>query len=215
MTRCLQPSLYGAAVVVLLTVLPAQGAGKDTAIKSILPHEKVGQAACYEGTFSGQTIDMEDWSHTRTELVPNVEIGGGPATRPVPAVLLKEDISRVTLLLTYRNRQDDGSFDFGFTVRVAAKGLKKELFARSGCAWSSKDEQLDCWIECDGGGMPVERVAGTESVNVRFSDLAMQAGCDGGGAYRVGTDRKVDVKFRLEKAPLHICKPLKAWEAEQ
>jgi hypothetical protein len=44
----------------------------------------------------------------------------------------------------------------------------------------------------------------------------MQAGCEGGGAYRIGTGEKADTeRFRLEKVPLRVCKPLKAWAREQ
>jgi hypothetical protein len=187
-----------------------------TAIRSILPHDRKGREVCFEGSFTSRTLDMEDWAHVTTEAVPGVEVGGKPATRPVPRALPDQEVSRVALHLTYSDRQDDGAFDYAFTVMAASTGLRKNLFAHSGCAWSTKDDRLDCWIECDGGSMSVERIAGTESLDVSFSNLFMQAGCEGGGAYRIGTGEKADTeRFRLEKVPLRVCKPLKAWARER
>jgi hypothetical protein len=39
----------------------------------------------------------------------------------------------------------------------------------------------------------------------------MQAGCEGGGAYRLGVGGSKTASFRLEKVPLSVCKPLAAW----
>ena len=213
-------SAAAAATLLALTVANARGESPPkadaVAIKSILPHDRVGEDACFEGTFSGRMLDMEDWAHTTTKVVPGLEVGGTPATRPVPGPLPDQDVSRITLHLSYTDRQDDGAFDYAFTVMAASKSLSKKLFAHSGCAWSEREERLACWIECDGGGMSVERIAGTEGLSVSFSNLSMQAGCDGGGAYRIGTgDRADDISFRLESVPLRACKPLKAWAEEQ
>jgi hypothetical protein len=149
-----------------------------------------------------------------------VIVGGRPATRPVPRSLPKQDISQIALHLRYHNRKDDGAFDFAFTMMAGSKNLNEELFARSGCAWSGwngdketfPQTKLACAIECDGGGFTAERIAGTRSLDLRFHALSMQAGCDGGGRYRVGTGESYDtINFQLEPAPLSVCKPLKAW----
>jgi hypothetical protein len=164
---------------------------------------------------------MEDWSHTVTEVVPNLMVGGKPATRPVPKTLPDQDVSRVALHLAYHKRAEDEDYDFTFTVLVASKSLKEELFARSQCSWwdgnpAAVETRLSCWIDCDGGGMGVTRVPGSQSVDVMFSYLSMQAGCEGGGAFRVGTGGEADrTSFRIAKAPLEACAPLKAWARDQ
>jgi hypothetical protein len=196
------------------------------AIQDIIPHQRVGDEICFEGTYAGRTLDMQDWAHTTQEPVPGQAINekepsnDKPATRTVPTALPKRDVSRIALHLTYHNRLREGSFDVMFTVSAASKDLGRELLARSGCIWSGWSDgeerlpqtKLGCWIECDGGGMTVERIPGTQSVNLSFSQLSMQAGCDGGGAYRVGTGDDADkINFRLEKVPLEVCRPLKIW----
>ena len=198
----------------------------DAAIKDIIPHKKPGQEICFAGDFADQAIDMQDVSKTVSEIVPGVEAGGKPAIRAVPAALPKQDVSRIALHLTYHNRIREGSFDVMFTVMARSNSLNKELLARSGCIWSGwsaeqeketlPQTKLGCWIECDGGGMTAERIAGTRSLNVRFDALSMQAGCEGGGAYRIGTsDMSKKTNFRLERVPLRVCKGLKAWGKKQ
>jgi hypothetical protein len=212
--------LFITGLTVLLGLSAEQAGGEapkasdGNEIKSILPHGKPGEEACFEGTFSGRTIDMEDWAHVTTEEVPGLEVGGKPATRPVPRSLPGQDVSRVALHLTFQEKADT-SFDYLFTVMTASKGESGELFARSGCAWSEKANTLDCWIECDGGSFDVARITGTETVDLTFSYLSMQAGCEGGGAFRIGTGESPEkISFRLAKAPLNVCKPLKDWDGE-
>jgi hypothetical protein len=194
-----------------------------TAIKSIIPHRRAGDEACYAGTFSGQTIDIADWAHPTLEILPDVIVGGQPATRPLPRSLPKQDISQIALHLTYRIKRG-GSWDFDFTLMAGSNSLNDELFARSGCAWSGWNGEKDvrpefklaCWIECDGGGFTAGRIAGTRSLDLRFHALAMQSGCEGGGRYRVGTGETYDtVKFRLEPAPLSVCRRAKSWDRKR
>jgi hypothetical protein len=189
------------------------------AIKSIIRHRRAGDETCYAGTFSERTIDIEDWARPTQETLPNVIVGGQPATRPVPRSSPKQDVSQIALHLTYRIKRG-GSWDFDFTLMAGSKSLNEELFARSGCAWSGwtgeKDVRpefkLGCWIECDGGGFTAARITGTRSLDLRFHALKMQAGCEGGGRYRVGTGESYDtVNFRLEPAPLSVCQRAKTW----
>ena len=84
---------------------------------------------------------------------------------------------------------------------------------------------LHCGIDCDGGGMEVERVAGTGDVIFRFDagagGLRMSGGCSG-GPYHVGGEakpyelRKVrePVSFRLTPMPAQACAALRKMTAE-
>jgi hypothetical protein len=226
-------SIWVAVLAMLVGVAPAaqgetarDGAARPrtgTAIKSIIPHRRAGDETCYAGTFSERTIDIEDWARPTQETLPNVIVGGQPATRPVPRSSPKQDVSQIALHLTYRIKRG-GSWDFDFTLMAGSKSLNEELFARSGCAWSGwtgekearPEFKLACWIECDGGGFTAERIAGTRSLDLRFHALAMQAGCEGGGRYRVGTGETYDtVIFRIEPAPLSVCQRAKTWDRKR
>jgi hypothetical protein len=64
--------------------------------------------------------------------------------------------------------------------------------------------------------MTVERIAGTGGVDLTFDYMRMSAGCGGGGRYRVGAgDEPKKTSFRLERVPLAMCRPLKAWGRKQ
>ena len=208
-----QPSSGGAA--------PVRAA---VAIKNIIPHRVVGAEACFAGTFSGRTIDMQDWSKTRSLPTGQVDTNGKPVVRSVPEALPAQDIAQIALHLTYHNRLREGSFDLMFTLFAESKSLKTRLRARSGCTWSGWDGEkqtqpetkLSCWVECDGGGMTVERIPDTGDLNLRFHALAMQPGCDGGGRFRVGIGEASErVNFRLERVSLRLCKDLKVWGHKQ
>jgi hypothetical protein len=65
---------------------------------------------------------------------------------------------------------------------------------------------LRCGIDCDGGLMEVERVAGSRDVIFRFGaaagGLRMSRGCSGGGTYHVGGAAKpYDAGSQKEHAP--------------
>ena len=190
-------------------------------IQNILPHRRVGQEICFAGSFTGQTIDVEDWSHPTHEVVPGVFVAGEPAIRPVPRALPGQDISRIALHLTYQKKGVHDTWTYLFTLMAESKSLGKTLFARSGCDWYAGEDGtgatvLYCGIECDGGAFDVERIPATRDLNLTFRYLSMQPGCDGGGIYRIGTGDSSDkVDFHIAKAPLSTCKPLKAWARKQ
>lgn len=195
----------------------------DTAIRDILPHGEAAEEICFAGEFAGKRIDVEDWAHTRIEVLPNVIVGGKPATRPVPRELPDREISHMALRLAYHDRTEDGAFDYLFTLMVASEDLPDEVYARSGCGWGWPEDSNDhpeaklaCWIECDGGGFTAERVAGTKSIDLTFDYLSMQAGCEGRGSYRIGTtERSKRTSFRLKAVARDVCKPLEDWGAGQ
>ncbi|MEQ1576066.1 MAG: hypothetical protein ABL894_00295 [Hyphomicrobium sp.] len=203
----------------------AQRAGGDTAIKRIIPHNRPGKETCFEGSFGDKAVDMQQWPTYAEQIRPTIDAGGKPLAAATMQDRPNQSISHVALYLNYTNgrRARNESWDFSFTVGVTSPSLGKELFARSGCAWSGWDYEkekeiapefmLACWVECDGGGMRAVRIPGTASINLFFDRLKMQAGCEGGGIYGIGTS-EAKVAFRLERAPLGVCKALKAWDRD-
>lgn len=217
-----------AALAALLLAVPgtAVGAGDDIAIKDIIPHSKVGTEVCFEGSFTGMTVDMKKWPSYAEQAQPKYDADGRLAASSQVHVLPSQSISHVALHLKYTNgrRLRNESWDMSFIVSVTSPSIGQELFAQSGCIWSgwdaAKEEEttpefkLACWIECDGGSLRAVRIPGTRSLNVSFSRLFTQAGCEGGGRYTVGEGEASEhVAFRLKRAPLKACKSLKAWAA--
>jgi hypothetical protein len=135
----------------------------------------------------------------------------------VPKALPNQDISSIALLLTYQKKAPSEAWSYLFTLMAHSNSLGATLFARSGCDWyegetGAGQTTLFCAIECDGGAFDIERIASTRDLNLSFRYLSMQPGCDGGGRYRLGTSDDADeTDFRIEKVPLRVCKPLKAW----
>lgn len=207
------------AIVTLLALFSSPAlAAEDTAIKPIIPHEHVGEESCFQGTFAGKALDMTEWPSYAEQAE-----GKGTVTK-----LPRQAVSHVALHLTFTNGREarNETWDMDFTINVTSPSLKQELFAHSGCIWSGWDTKtetersppfkLGCSIDCDGGGFTAERMPGTRSLAVRFWDLAMQSGCEGGGRYRLSTIEPLETgTFRVDPAPLDACKPLKAWAAEE
>lgn len=207
-----------AGLLLALLVPPPAFADGDTAIKPVIPHSHAGAESCFQGSFTGKALDMTAWPSYAEQAQ-----GKGTVTK-----LLGQPVSHVALHLTFTNGREarNETWDMDFTVNVTAPLLKQELFAHSGCIWSGWDTKtetersppfkLGCSIDCDGGGFTAERMPGTRSLAVRFWDLAMQSGCEGGGRYRLSTIEPLETgTFRVDPAPLDACKPLKAWAAEE
>lgn len=234
MPRNRRLSLATSALAAACLSLGMAHAADDTAIKSIIPHERVGTESCFEGSFTDKALDMTALpsyadqaafakAASEAKAAGKDEPANPPTTRALPA----QGVSHVALHLTFTNgREANGeSWDLGFTVKVTSPGLGQDLYARSGCAWSGWDAKTDkdiepefmlaCWIECDGGGMRAVRVPGKQGVDVFFSRLRMQSGCEGGGRFSVAdSEASQEVSFRLAPAPLKVCKSLKDWDRE-
>lgn len=219
--------LISGAVLVCAIQGATRSVADGTAIKDIIPHEKPGSEVCFEGSFTDKTVDMKGWPSYAEQAHPKVDADGKLAPSSQVRELPRQTVSHVALHLTFTDgkRLRNESWDLEFTVEVTSPNLGQQLFARSGCEWSGWDYEkkqeiepefmLACWIECDGGGMRAMRIPGTRSVNVYFSRLFMQSGCEGGGRYSIADSEASEaVPFRLEPAPLEACKPLKSWDRE-
>src|SRR2546423_6703178 len=83
MTRARLLALFSASIVAGLAsvaawqaVAPARPA--DTALIAPLLPQGEGRSACYAGTFTGQAMDIEDWSRARAEPTENLSPDGKP-----------------------------------------------------------------------------------------------------------------------------------------
>lgn len=201
-------------------------------IKPMLP-ESVGKAVCFSGTFSDRTLELEDWSRPESEPVRGLFQSGKPVMRPVPARKPGQRVTALTLSLTYDDRKSDYDWIYDFLLMATLDDGELVLFASGECPWYDKDQSLDtggihpgnadklgCYIDCDGGGMGVRRLAGTTSLDFRFwgdgFGLRMSAGCGGHGSYRLGTgENDDDVPFLLAPAEADKCAPLVNWANER
>jgi hypothetical protein len=172
--------------------------------------------------------------------VPELFRFGEQVTRPEPLVHVDQELTRMTLLILHDDRElhKEGVTNFfdemhDFRLRVSLKGWPEPLNAAGECsllladkpsdgsphAFKATTSTLDCGIDCDGGRMSVERVAGMPDVTFRFDraagGLRMSGGC-GTGSYHVGGDakpydealqkaRKPPVAFRLSPMPQKEC----------
>ena len=99
-------------------------------------------------------------------------------------------------------------FDYDFTLAAKTKEHDRTLYASGDCASA---EGIGCGVECDGGGIELEPMAGkADEILVRLERIRMTLGC-GEGADEIelegGEDDKV---FKLDKAQAAICNAMEA-----
>lgn len=189
--------------------------GAEALIGPLLP-AALGETACFAGSFSGQTMDIEDWSKARLVPLQRLSPDGKPHMRNTPPVLQDREIKSFTLQLVYDDRQSDYDWIYNFRLLAHIDGIG-ETYAAGECPWfagaRSKEyrpntTELICGIDCDGGGFELERIAGREVLSMQFDPrvgLRMKAGCGGGGSYSLRAAGK-PVAFRLQKAPAAACR---------
>ena len=203
--------------------------GKGALMGPLLP-KSAGKTACFAGTFTGQVIDVEDWSRTRTEPSGTYMPDGRPYTRPVPATTKDVPVRSFTLELTYDTRKSDYDWIYNFRLLAEADGIGT-MYASGECPWYARDKvfgsdkrkitgstsSLFCYIDCDGGGFDLERAPDAPAVVMSFDPrigLRMKGGCGGGGIYRINP-ASAGVRFRLQATSAEACRPVREWAARQ
>jgi hypothetical protein len=187
-----------------------------------------GQSTCFAGTFTGQTLDVENWS--RAKLVPTERLSpdGKPYMRNVPPVEKDKTVRSFTLQLTYDSRSADYDWIYNFRLAAEVDGIGT-LYAAGECPWYTGKKpdpdlpytrygntgSIGCYIDCDGGGFDVDRVPGAPALWLSFNathGLRMSAGCGGRGTHRVKSAAAVTV-FRVQQASAETCRPLEEMAA--
>jgi hypothetical protein len=178
------------------------------------------------GTFASQAMDVEDWSKSKMEPTKHLAPDGKPHMRPVPPVMKDMAVRSFTLQLVYDTRAADYDWIHNFRLLAEVEGVGT-LYASGECPWYAKDKawgwdkrritgsttNLGCYIDCDGGGFDLDRVAGAPAVAMSFDPrigLKMKGGCGGGGIYRVKPTTS-GITFRLQTASPEACRPLEDW----
>lgn len=210
---------------------PAPTPPADDRISDLLPPD-VAQSRCYSGTFSGQSVELQDWSDPGLEPVPGVFQFGKQVMRPKPETLPAEEIASLTLRLIHDDRKADYDWIYNFILLAEMRDGSRKMFGAGECPWYATPQTgsdgetsspntigLACYIDCDGGGMALRRVSGQSALELYFYGhgigLRMSAGCGGGGSYRIGTgETDQETAFRIEPAEDARCKPLVDWQAE-
>ena len=109
-----------------------------------------------------------------------------------------EDVSRAT-------RPEDKVY-FHFALSMQRRHEKRTLSTSGGCFGASGG--ITCGVDCDGGGMKLEKLPQADALMMRLDDrgIQMYSDCDGGGVWvKPGAD---DRAFRLEKAAESACRAL-------
>src|SRR5262249_26771442 len=137
---------------------------------------KVGDTVCFSGIFQGLKVNIWDYSNVKQVPVPKLFRFGEQVTRPEPYVHVDQELTAMTLLLKHSEREvqyephastQEETHDFQLTISL--QGWSAALQAAGECSVSRQfvdraGATLHCAIDCDGGGMEVERVAGTRNV---------------------------------------------------
>lgn len=96
-------------------------------------------------------------------------------------------------------------FRYDFTLAATVKGQGRTLYASGDCASA---EAIGCGVDCDGGGIEIEPVAGrADTLLLRLERIRMTLGCGEGEDVELeaGADDKV---FLLTEAPRELCEAM-------
>jgi hypothetical protein len=210
-----------ALALVYFSLPPAENA----LIGPLLPQGE-GHSVCLAGSFARQVMNVEDWSRSKMEPTKNLSPDGQPYMRPVPPVMKDTPIRSFTLQLIYDTREADYDWIHNFRLLAEVEGVGT-LYASGECPWYARKKydrdtdrtirpsttSLFCYIDCDGGGFELDRVAGAPAVAMSFDPrigLKMKGGCGGGGIYRIKPATS-EITFQLQTASAEACKPLEEW----
>jgi len=156
-------------------------------LKALLPPSH-GAQACFVRTYDADHLKRHPKQKV-TELVLFLRY----------ITLSGED---ATLISTENGGTEKQYFRYDFTLAAKTKEHDRTLYASGDCASA---EGIGCGVECDGGGIEIEPIAGKDdTILVRLERIRMTLGCGEGGEVELegGEDDKV---FKLTKAPRPLC----------
>jgi hypothetical protein len=214
-------------VVAATRLLAATAFGADDTVASInaLIPQQPGKAACFAGSFDNLPLDS-------VHLVSSAE-GNGPHTpvytgHRVRALALELQYEQTPALADGKDYPGyDRRYDFLLSAQLADRG---PLYAAGECRWLGHDfvsadgklkiertgRELFCGIDCDGGGMTLERIEGKDALILRIEanhELRMTPPCGDEGKSVTFAARDTAKEFALGTAKLAICRPLERWIA--
>jgi hypothetical protein len=156
-------------------------------LKALLPPAPDAQA-CYARTYDPDHLKRHPKQKV-TEMVFSLRY-----------VTLGED--EAVIVATEGGGTEKRYFDYDFTLAAKTKEHDRTLYASGDCASA---EGIGCGVECDGGGIEIEPMAGKDdTILVRLEPIRMTQGCGEGEEVELegGEDDKV---FKHIKAPRPLC----------
>ena len=126
----------------------------------------------------------------------------------------KQKVTALLLRLEYHRHDPDpphypqGQRNYYFRMAAKVKGQQKTLHASGECV--KGENAIGCGVECDGGGVAVERAPKGDAIIIRLDDrIRMTRGCDGDEDNTIDLTPGADDKsFRLDKVGLAACAAL-------
>lgn len=125
----------------------------------------------------------------------------------------KQQVTGLTLVVrvqqyedTTKARRPEDKVYVWFAMQMRRRGEKRTLSTSGSCFGGSGG--ISCGVDCDGGGMTLERLPQADALLMRLDDrgIQMYSDCDGNGIWvKPGVDDRV---FRLEKAADSVCRTL-------
>ena len=127
----------------------------------------------------------------------------------------KQKMSAMKLLVTAEQVPEDDNINHSFSLGLKFRNRSASFESAGSCghAKASEDENgkehLRCSVECDGGGLDVELVADAKAILVNLDSIRIwnskKPDDENTDSLNGGADDRV---FRLDRAPLEMCKSL-------
>lgn len=123
-------------------------------------------------------------------------------------------VSAMKLLVTAEQVPEDETINHSFSLGVKFRNQPVNFWSGGGCGHAKVSESengrehLDCNVECDGGGVDMELTADAKATIVRVGSVRiwnLKKFDDDDHYLDGGADDRV---FRLDRAPLAMCKSL-------
>lgn len=133
-------------------------------------------------------------------------------------------VARVSFGVAVEHLREEDKYRYNFAMRTKLNGRGRMLTTEGECGWAyspnapSQSRTIRCNVECDGGGVTVERDERTGDLLVRLANMGEDRKLYGEGGIRMsrgcGEENTVVVEpgrddriFRLTRAPLDQCWP--------
>lgn len=126
----------------------------------------------------------------------------------------KQKVTAMKLLVTAEKDPEDGILNHSFSLGVKLRNRPENFSSGGGCGHVKpadseiSKEHLGCNVDCEGGGLDVELSADAKSTTVRVGSVRIwnyKKPAEDGFYLEGGADDRV---FRLDRAPLEMCKSL-------
>jgi hypothetical protein len=126
----------------------------------------------------------------------------------------RQKVTQLTFFLRVSGYDAGGAYVFknpdhiyyNFALSLKRRGDKRTLATSGDCLG---EKTIDCSVDCDRGGVTVDRSSSSDGLSIRFyvRGIAFGGDCDTtpGTWVRPGADDKV---FNLDPAPMEACKTL-------